>query len=117
MVSWCTTLRTMSADTKLRLATVCLYILSLVTTLVTCISLGWSVRIFTDQCPLYAKMDLKKTNQNDTLEWRDDTTWGSLVVCNFCIFGAVCGAILAITWFWFYLLLSNFKVEEKDGVK
>ena len=55
--------------------------------------------------------------QNQSLSLGEETVWGDAVKCNFCVFAAVCGSIMAIMWFWFYLLLSNFRVEDKRGIR
>ena len=75
-----------------------------------CISLGWDVRIFGDNCILYSHMGV----QTRLMTFLDIslTEWGPISICYYCIFSSVMGIIYAIIWFWFYILLSKWETTS-----
>lgn len=104
----------MGYDKRLRLVQIVLHSLCLIASLGTSLSLGWSVRVYYNYCPLYTQVQLEWAT-NHTLRVGPGTVWQAVTLCNFAIYTAACGAILAIMWFWFYLLLSNFKTHHHQG--
>ncbi|ELU12892.1 hypothetical protein CAPTEDRAFT_198692 [Capitella teleta] len=101
---------------SLRIAQALLYLVTLASGITCCICMGVTSKLLNDQCVLYAKTVFYPP-QNNTLKLDLAlTSWGSGNVCSYCTFSAVMAVIYAIIWFWFYILMSDWK-EGFSGLR
>ena len=99
----------LNRDSALRIAHVGLYVLTFTAGLMTCLGLGWATKILNQNCLLYSTMHLTKA-PNDTIQLDViQSHWGAPSICSYCIYSCSCIVSYAIIWFWFYLLLSDWK--------
>ena len=85
--------------------------LTAVTGLGTCLSLGWTSRMFQDGgCLLYARMHLT-LEANATREIlvidNERTVWGPHLHCTFCTYANAALVTYTVLWLWMYLMLHK----------
>ena len=94
---------------SLRIAQALLYMVTIASGITCCITMGWATKLLSGQCVLYADTVFLSPVNNTLRLDLTKTTWGSASMCSYCTFSAVVAVIYAIIWFWFYILMSDWK--------